>query len=1423
MATNYKNPPKFEDGMTYERWKNELAVWELVTDLEAKKRALAMTLTLTGRAREAALEVPAADLNKDDGIATLLKTLDKVFEKEKIDNSYEAYKMFDKYARTNEAISEYIVEFERRYNRCKKFEMPLPDAILAFKLLDGAGLDLRERQMAMTACSAVGVVTFNNMKSALNRIFADKSTSEVTSAISVKSEPEVAMFTNNNRQRAMFGAKNGANFARKSDNVSRGTNPLNKFGKRTKCAICQSVFHWVKDCPHKDDREGANIVDTRSCQNEKSTEVGKGSETFENCNLTLFTKESQEELNENQVLVAESLGTAVLDTACTKTVCGQVWFDHYRELLSDVEKQALNIQNSRVGFRFGDGVRQFSTKKAKLPAVIAGVECQIETEVVEADIPLLLSKASLKKAGAILNLQHDSAILFGKEIQLEFTSGGHYCVSLRPCGMSAYTIQNDTDPVVLAVIQDLDEDERKKAIIKLHSQFGHASAERLWSLLKKAGDVKPEIHKDLTAIVDKCAVCLKYKKPAPRPAVGFPLASRFNETVAVDLHQLEKGKWYLHIIDEFTRYSAGGIITSKAPKVFVEKFIQLWISVHGPPKTLFSDNGGEFSNNEVRDMAENFNIEVKNTPAESPWSNGLMERHNQTLTDIMTKVKEEQKCDYETALAWALMAKNTLHNAHGYSAHQLIHGENPNLPSVLIDKPPALEGTTASENIAKHINAMHAARKAFAEAECSERIRRALRKNLRPVLDNYQNGDKVYYKRMDSKEWKGPGIVLGQDGMVVLVKHGGTYVRVHRNRLRKEKMTCSLGKVITSDDDMENDNMTSSENTDFEGEGESDDDDKIQSPLVPTCDNIQVPPEVQVSSQDVLEHIKIGKIIKFQRDETLTAAKVLSRAGKATGKNRNWFNVELLNPEAEKGSKISVDLSQVGELEVMSQADESQEETVHIIQECVYDHAKADELANWKRNGVYTETVDEGQRAISTRWVCTVKQTEKGPTTKARLVARGFEEYDKDKFEKDSPTCSQEALKVVLAVMAQQEWQPHSMDIKAAFLQGSPLSRKIYIKPPKEANATGKLWLLHKCVYGLTDASLHWYTKVKNVLIELGAKNSKMDPAVFFWSEDGSLHGILACHVDDFLWAGDTTFQKNIMPKIREIFEVGREETSSFSYTGLEIRYCGDHIELNQEKYGRSLEMIDISKSRSMQKEMLLEEDEKAQLRSKIGQILWMGRQSRPDIMFDACMLASAYNKATVKDILDINKVIGRLKQGKLTMKFQKLCEPLQLTVFADASFGNLPDGGTQGGYIILLTDATGKFSPVCWVSKKIRRIVRSTLAGEVLAMSDAIDSGIFLANMFSELLQGEARPSEFPLVCVTDNKSLFDAVKSNKSVSEKRLRLEVAGIKELMDCSVISGLKWVESHRQLADVLTKKGVSPYGLLSCIESGLLKY
>ena len=118
---NYKNPPSLEKEKSYEQWKTEVHLWELVTDLEKKKRGIALALSLQGKAREVAAEADPEKLNADDGVAFLIKELDKLFEQDKVDQTYSTYTAFDTYQREGTTdMSVYIINFEQKYNKCKK-------------------------------------------------------------------------------------------------------------------------------------------------------------------------------------------------------------------------------------------------------------------------------------------------------------------------------------------------------------------------------------------------------------------------------------------------------------------------------------------------------------------------------------------------------------------------------------------------------------------------------------------------------------------------------------------------------------------------------------------------------------------------------------------------------------------------------------------------------------------------------------------------------------------------------------------------------------------------------------------------------------------------------------------------------------------------------------------------------------------------------------------------------------------------------------------------------------------------------------------------------------------------------------------------------------------------------------------------------
>ena len=274
-----------------------------------------------------------------------------------------------------------------------------------------------------------------------------------------------------------------------------------------------------------------------------------------------------------------------------------------------------------------------------------------------------------------------------------------------------------------------------------------------------------------------------YTRIPARPVVAMPMASAFNEKVCMDLKRW-KNKWILHMIDMFTRFTVSVFIGSKQASEVVDKILKCWISIFGVMGAILTDNGGEFIADETREVASILNIELCTTGAESPFQNGLCERNHSIIDTMLMKLQEENRqTSSDVLLCWANTAKNALQMWHGFSSYQLVFGQNPRLPNVMSENLPALSGVTSSEVLSVHLNALHAARRAFVQSEAEERVRRALRSKIRASETFFQPGDRDYYKREGQEKWLRPGKVVFQDGKVIFVRHGSVFVRVSANRL----------------------------------------------------------------------------------------------------------------------------------------------------------------------------------------------------------------------------------------------------------------------------------------------------------------------------------------------------------------------------------------------------------------------------------------------------------------------------------------------------------------------------------------------------------------------------------------------------------------------------------------------------------------
>ena len=424
-------------------------------------------------------------------------------------------------------------------------------------------------------------------------------------------------------------------------------------------------------------------------------------------------------------------------------------------------------------------------------------------------------------------------------------------------------------------------------------------------------------------------------------------------------------------------------------------------------------------------------------------------------------------------------------------------------------------------------------------------------------------------------------------------------------------------------------------------------------------------------------------------------------------------------------------------------------------------------------------------------------------------------------FRKDSPTIGKSALRVVLTLAASYGWVVKTTDIKSAFLQGKQMDREVFLMPPREAKVSdGKIWKLRHCLYGLNDAARHFYQSVTETMKNLGCQISSVDPALFFLRRHGHLEGIVASHIDDFLHAGSDIFDAVVMTRLRDRFLAGKVEESHFRYIGFEVQQCDWGVILDQSSYISDLDCGMVKPQRALQKQQNLNSQEQTLLRQLVGRLNWAVQGSRPDVSFDMIDLSTKLKQGTVGDLIRASKAIRKIKEGESS----KVCFPnlgpsseWHLIVFTDAAHANLDDGVSSVEAHLVFLENNRKICPLAWHTGKIKRVVKSTIAAEALSLLVGLEDACYLREMLEETL-GLCKFS-IPIEAYFDNKSVTEAIQSTKMVDDKRLRLDLAAIKELISDQQVQSVKWCPGHLQLADCMTKRGACTYRLLSIIQSG----
>lgn len=109
---------------------------------------------------------------------------------------------------------------------------------------------------------------------------------------------------------------------------------------------------------------------------------------------------------------------------------------------------------------------------------------------------------------------------------------------------------------------------------------------------------------------------------------------------------------------------------------------------------------------------------------------------------------------------------------------------------------------------------------------------------------------------------------------------------------------------------------------------------------------------------------------------------------------------------------------------------------------------------------------------VGSKWIYKIKRNPDGSISryKARLVAQGFsQEKWLDYFETFSPVVRHGTVRIILALVAMNDWELRQLDVKNAFLHGD-LKEEVYMTQPQgfvDTKHPNYVCLLKKSLYGL--------------------------------------------------------------------------------------------------------------------------------------------------------------------------------------------------------------------------------------------------------------------------------------------------------------------------------------------------------------------
>ena len=157
-----------------------------------------------------------------------------------------------------------------------------------------------------------------------------------------------------------------------------------------------------------------------------------------------------------------------------------------------------------------------------------------------------------------------------------------------------------------------------------------------------------------------------------------------------------------------------------APAV-AEQLMELF-SRHGVPKEILTDQGTNFTSQLLQELYKMLGVKPVRTPPYQPQTDGLVERFNQTLKQMLRKMIDEEGWDWDKLLPYILFAyREVPQSSTGFSPFEMVYGRDVRGPLDIL-KEGWIGGKPGGDDIITYVIQIY---------ECLEAAKETVLENLR--------------------------------------------------------------------------------------------------------------------------------------------------------------------------------------------------------------------------------------------------------------------------------------------------------------------------------------------------------------------------------------------------------------------------------------------------------------------------------------------------------------------------------------------------------------------------------------------------------------------------------------------------------------------------------------------------------------------